>query len=72
MTENFIRISLSLDSELVNDINFEIMRIEGKMEPKRSYSKYFYQKLRPIVPHRNAQITDEGNYIGEPESTDSQ
>ncbi len=51
--KNFKRISISLDSELVNDINFEMMKIDGRTEPDNSYSKYFYKKLRPIVPHRN-------------------
>lgn len=53
--ENFTRISISLDSELVKDINWHMMKQSGIKEPNNSYAKYFFEMLRPIVPHRNAQ-----------------
>lgn len=56
---NFERLSISLDSELVADINFMLMKTEGKVDPKNSYGKFFYEVLRPIVPHRNAENTEE-------------
>lgn len=49
-----------MDEELLNDIDFEMMKITGKQTPKCSYGSYIYEKLRPIVPHRNSQVTQEG------------
>ncbi len=54
MTEQFQRISISLDDELVKDINFDMMKQHGIKEPKNSYGTYFYNKLRDRVPHRNS------------------
>jgi len=55
----FKKISVSLDENLLADINFEILKIDGKIEPKNSYGKYFYDKLRDRVPYRNEQVTNE-------------
>ena len=56
----FKKISLSIDDELLSDIEYEILKIEGKIEPHNSYGKYFYGMLRDRVPHRNSQVTEEG------------
>lgn len=50
---NFSVISISLDKELLLDINWDMGKNPGKQEPKNSYGKYLYKKLRPIVPYRN-------------------
>lgn len=55
MPKNFERLSISLDAELVKDINFVMMKQSDITEPKNSYGKFFYDLLRPIIPHRNTQ-----------------
>ena len=59
----FKKISLSIDDELLSDIEYQILKIEGKIEPKNSYGKYFYEMLRDRVPHRNMQITADGTRL---------
>ena len=58
---NYTRISLSIDKELLSDIDFMALKVQGIATPKNSYGKIFYELLRPIVPDRNAQVTDEAS-----------
>ncbi|MEM3136730.1 MAG: hypothetical protein QXW37_08445 [Candidatus Nitrosotenuis sp.] len=50
------RVTISLDTELLNDIYFDLMKIHGTIEPKKSLGEYIYKKLRNSVPHRNIQV----------------
>lgn len=59
MGKNYVQLNISLDAELKKDIDFDIMKIDGKIEPNNSYGKYFYEKLRSQVPHRNVKNEDE-------------
>lgn len=63
MTENFTRISISLDSELVADINWVMMKQTGMTETKNSYGQFFFKMLRPIIPYRNAEIEEKNPKI---------
>lgn len=53
----FTRISLSIDEDLLLDIDFQFLKETGRQTPKNSYGKIFYQLLRPIIPDRNAHVT---------------
>jgi hypothetical protein len=55
------RISATLSTDLLNDIFFDIMKEHGVTDPHTSLGKYIEQKLRPLVPHRNSQITPDSN-----------
>ncbi len=57
---NFRIISISLDAELLNDINFMFAKRTQGQDPKNSYGKIFYELLRTIVPHSKEQYTDKG------------
>ena len=56
---SLIRVSVALPKDLVDDIYFELVKEHGKIMPKESVAKYFYEKLRPIVPNRKIQVVEE-------------
>lgn len=53
----FTRISLSIDKELLKDIDFQFLKETGRQTPKNSYGKIFFGLLRPLIPDRNAHVT---------------
>ncbi len=55
----FTRISLSIDKDLLRDIDFQFLKETGKQTPKNSYGEIFYRLLRPIIPDRKTHVTDE-------------
>ena len=66
----FTRISLSIDEDLLRDIDFQFLKETGKQTPKNSYGKIVYGLLRPIIPDRKAHVTPEGS-IGNGDSNKS-
>lgn len=63
MTITVTKVGVSIDSELLLDIYFLLSKVKGNIEPENSLGKFFTDKLRPIVPKRNVQVTSEPNNI---------
>lgn len=56
---SFIRVTVALPRDLVDDIYFELVKEHGKIMPRDSVAKYLYEKLRPIVPNRKIQVVEQ-------------
>ena len=69
--EEFVRVSLYLNKNLVDDMYFELGKVHGKVDPRASLAKYIYEKLRPLVPERNIQVIGNPTDDIEPKSTNS-
>jgi len=57
MASNVVKIGVSIDKELYQDIIFYLSKVKGIIEPENSLGKFFTESLRPITPKRNVQVT---------------
>ena len=67
MAKTVTKVGVSIETELLLDIYFYLTKVKGNTEPQNSLGKFISEKLRPIVPKRNIQVSNHSKKLDDSE-----